>query len=72
MNLLAAWLIFTTIFTLGTKPIQIIPDNVIKAEVKSLLTPTKYFLYEQGLITGDIKKTVVIVDIYNDGIASRL
>lgn len=71
MNTIAAWLIFTTIFTLGTKPIQIVPDNMVKGEIHSLLTPTKSFLYEQWLITGDIEKDVIIQDIYSDGLASK-
>ena len=71
MNAIAAWLIFTTIFTLGTKPIQIVPDNMVKGNIQSFLTPTKYFLYKQWLITGDIEKDVVIEDIYADWLADH-
>ena len=71
MNALTAWIIFTTIFTLGTKPIQIVPDNMVKGDIQSLLTPTKYYLYAQGLITGNIEKPVVIEDIYPGGLAEK-
>jgi C-terminal processing protease CtpA/Prc len=71
MNTIAAWIIFTTIFTLGIKPIQIIPDNMVKGDIHSFLTPTKYFLYEQGLITGDLEKEVIIEDIYTDSLADK-
>lgn len=71
MNTIFAWLIFTTIFTLGTKPIQIVPDNMVKADIHSYLTPTKYFLYEQGLITDNAEKKVTIQDMYPDGLGIK-
>jgi len=71
MNTIAAWLIFTTIFTLGTKPIQIVPDNMVKWNIESFLTPTKYFLYEKWLITGDLEKEVIIEDTLSGGLASK-
>lgn len=72
MNTLLAWIIFTSIFTLGTKPIQIVPDNIVKGEIESYLTPTKYFLYSQWLIDWEnIEKNVIIEDIFTDWLASK-
>lgn len=72
MNTIFAWLVFTTIFALGTKPIQIIPDNIVKSDIKSFLTPTKYFLYSEWFITEDTEKKVVIEDLYEDGLATKM
>ena len=44
MNLIGAWIIFTIGFTVGIKPIQILPQNAIKGESYSYLLPTEKFL----------------------------
>jgi len=48
----------------------VVPDNMVRGEIQSFLTPTKSFLYEQGLITGDIEKDVIVEDIYPEGLAN--
>jgi len=46
-NFVIAWALFTIAFTFGTKPISIIPDNMMEKSLQSYLMPTKTFLYEK-------------------------
>ena len=45
-NFLVAWVLFTIIFTAGTQPLSILPENSIKSESHSLLMPTYSYLQE--------------------------
>lgn len=47
MNFLVAWGIFTFIFTAGTQPISVLPENTIASETNSYLMPTITFLDQQ-------------------------
>ena len=73
MNFLVAWLIFTGIFYVGTKPFQIIPENALKTSSQSYLMPTLSFLQSQGLTSGDILAIPVKIDeVVSGGIASNM
>lgn len=57
MNFLVAWGIFTFIFTAGTQPISVLPENTIASETNSYLMPTITFLEKEGFISGELVKT---------------
>lgn len=54
MNLLLAWVLFTAIFTMGTKPITILPENAFSVHENSYLMPTVNFLWNEWFISGDL------------------
>ncbi len=62
MNFLVAWLLFTGIFYVGTKPFQIVPENAFKSNSQSYLMPTLSFLQSQGLTSGNILEIPVKID----------
>jgi membrane-associated protease RseP (regulator of RpoE activity) len=57
MNLLLARVLFTAIFTMGTQPISVLPENALSSHQNSYLMPTVDFLYKQGFISGDLVST---------------
>jgi len=57
MNLLLAWVLFTAIFTMGTQPISVLPENALSSQQNSYLMPTVNFLYKEGFISGDLVST---------------
>ncbi len=57
MNLILAWVIFTAIFTMGTQPISILPENALSSHQNSYLMPTVNFLRKQGFISGELVST---------------
>lgn len=61
MNLLTAFVIFTTIFTIGVKPMSILPEEVHGIKPESFLTPSISFLQQEGLLSGEVKDGPVIV-----------
>ena len=67
MNLLVAWLLFTGIFYIGTKPFQIVPENAIKTNSHSYLMATLSFLQSKGLTSGDILEIPVKIDQVESG-----
>lgn len=50
-NILLARILFAITFMVGTKPFQIIPDSMMKAQVRSYLMPSHSFALEQGIVT---------------------
>ncbi len=62
-NFFVAWIIFTAVFTIGTKPISVLPENAIQWESKSLLMPTYSFLEDNGFLTGEKTDMSLIVDL---------
>ncbi len=44
MNLITAFVIFTAIFTIGVRPISIVPNEVAGIKAESFLTPSVDFL----------------------------
>ena len=73
MNVIVAWLFFSTVFFLGTKPMSVLPENAIKTETNSYLMPTLSFLQAQGLTSGNIADVPLIIeDILSWGIASHI
>lgn len=57
-NVVLAWILFTTIFTAGTRPIVMVSENSIQGKYTSYLFPTKTFLYQKGYITDAVKKQI--------------
>ena len=76
-NLVIAWLLFVTIFTLGTKPITIVPENAVSEKIESYLMPTKTFLYKKWYISETMKTSlenspVIVAEVISGGIASDM
>lgn len=74
-NVIFAWILFTVVFTAGTRPIIIASENSIQGKHMSYLFPTKTFLYQKGYITDIVKKQVenipvIITDVESGGVAS--
>ncbi len=57
MNLIFAWILFTTIFTMGTQPISVLPENAVASHQNSYLMPTVKFLRDEWFISGDLVST---------------
>lgn len=47
MNLILARILFTAIFTMGTQPISVLPENALSSHQNSYLMPTVNFLRTQ-------------------------
>lgn len=64
MNIIAAFVIFTLIFTLGVRPISIIPDEVAGIKVQSFMTPSVSFLQQEGLLReNELNKPLIIDEV---------
>lgn len=64
MNIIAAFMIFTVIFTLGVRPISIIPDEVAGIKVESFMTPSVSFLQQEGLVReNELNKPLIIDEV---------
>lgn len=73
MNFIFAWLVFTIVFSVGVKPISVIPDNAIATESRSYLMPTVDFLYQQWLLSWKISQNpAMIADVSPDSLWSTL
>ena len=73
MNFMAAWVIFTTVFTLGTEPISILPENAIDIKSTSLLMPTFSYLQKEWFIDDiKLKSPALIANVYEDSLAYEL
>lgn len=62
MNILVAFFIFTTIFTIGIKPMSILPDEIHGVKPESFLTPSMAFLQKEGLLSGELEDGPVILE----------
>lgn len=72
-NLIIAWIIFTAVFTIWTKPISVLPENAIKWESYSLLMPTYSHLQKKWFLFWDnIKAPLIIQTVMDDSIASQV
>lgn len=54
MNFIVARAIFTTIFTIGTQPMSILPANTVASQTNSYLMPTIDFLQAEWFISGEL------------------
>lgn len=54
MNFILARVLFTAIFTMGTQPISILPENAVVSHQNSYLMPTVNFLESEGFISGEL------------------
>ncbi len=61
MNIIAAWFIFTIWFSIGLKPIQILPQNAMRWESYSYLMPTESFLQEKWFLSWDITSAPALI-----------
>lgn len=61
-NFLIARVIFTTVFSIWTQPISVLPENAIKWESESLLMPTYSYLQEKWFLTWEEINVPLIVD----------
>ena len=62
MNLITAFVTFTMIFTIGVRPISIVPNEIAGIKAESFLTPSIDFLTKEGLLTENEQKKPLIVD----------
>lgn len=62
MNLLTAFVIFSVIFTLGMRPISIVPDTVAGISVQSYLTPSVSFLEKEWFISENEKNQPLVIE----------
>lgn len=62
-NFFVAWIIFASVFTIGTKPISVLPENAIQWKSQSLLMPTYSFLEDNWFISGEKADIPLIVDV---------
>ncbi len=77
MNLILARAIFTAIFTMGTQPISVIPENALLSQQNSYLMPTRTFLYNQWYISDEIRKRieekqVIVSDVSSGSLSESL
>ncbi len=72
-NFFVAWIIFSSVFAIWTKPISVLPENAIQWESKSLLMPTYSFLENNWFLTWEKTDVPLIVDIVlEDSLAAWL
>ena len=62
MNLITAFVIFTVIFTIGVRPISIVPNEIAGIKAESFLTPSIDFLTKEGLLTENEQKKPLIIE----------
>lgn len=53
-NIIIAYLIFVTVFLIGTKPLIIIPENAIQESTKSYIMPDTQFAIEKDILDVEI------------------
>lgn len=53
MNFAFAWLAFVVVFLVWVKPIQLLPDNYLQKDIKSMLLPTYSFARNEWLLSWD-------------------
>lgn len=61
MNFLTAWILFTFVFTRGTSPISILPENAVVTESNSYLMPTLSFLDTQWFLKWNVQNSPALV-----------
>lgn len=72
MNLLFAWIAFSSAFMVWVKPITVLPEWMTSVVSSSYLMPTASFLQEQWFLSGDIQDIpVVLQDVLQDSLASE-
>ncbi len=71
-NFLLAWAIFTFVFTVGTKPISMISENMLSTPIESYLMPTKSFLYQQWFISEHHKQAIENTEVQVFNVMSGL
>jgi len=73
MNFLWAWALFTFVFTQGTHPISILPENAIQTDTHSYLMPTLSFLKEKWLLKWNIQDAPALIDhVYSGNLAESM
>lgn len=73
MNVIVALILFTIWFTKGTEPIQVLPDNMLNTQSRSLIMPSYSFLEEQGLLSGSTEvQPAKVQSVWENTIASSI
>lgn len=73
MNFFIAWLVFSALFFIGTKPISVLPDDIQGISSRSYLMPSVSFLKSEGFLSGDFKESGVIVEqVLSGSLAEQL
>lgn len=71
MNFLFARILFTAIFTMGTRPISVLPENAFTSQENSYLMPTVNFLYQEGFISGELIATPAKIEKVSEGLLGQ-
>jgi len=72
MNFIGARVLFTTVFTLGTRPISILPENAVVEDVNSYLMPTFSFLEREWLLSGEIVYSPAkVIDVFDGALGEE-
>lgn len=73
MNILTAYIIFVYLFTSGTKPLIIIPDNTLPIISESMIMPSMSTIQAKWLLSGEVKaEPVIIQTIIPESLASTI
>lgn len=67
MNLILARALFTSIFTMGTQPISVLPENAFSSNENSYLMPTVDFLRKEGFISGELVSAPAKIEKISEG-----
>ncbi len=62
MNFFVAWIIFSSLFLIGTKPMSVLPDDFQGIYSESYLMPSLSFLKNEGFLSGDLKDSGIVVE----------
>lgn len=62
MNFFVAWIIFSSLFLIGTKPMLVLPDDFQGIYSESYLMPSLSFLKNEGFLSGDLKDSGIVVE----------
>ncbi len=71
MNLILARALFSAIFTMGTQPISILPENAVLSTQNSYLMPTVNFLAQEGFISGNLTSSPAKIEKVADGLLGQ-
>jgi regulator of sigma E protease len=72
MNVIVARVIFTIGLWYGVKPIQILPDNVMKTQSRSYLMPSYSFLEEKWYIPVGVQQPAKIMQVWAEWLAKGM
>lgn len=62
MNFLIAWIVFSILFFIGTKPMTVIPDDAQGMYSESYLMPSMSFIKNEGFLSGELQDGIVTIE----------